>query len=234
MIEIDLNEQFIIYIVYKGCGKWYISDKEIWYLDYQKRIEAYRKRGYEIKEEYIDEERRDLLYVDEKNALLFLKRIEEDECSTGDLKELFRNITYYDLPYKTLTKSYINIQHYASRYFNNPAGKSIGLQNAIQILNLDQDKSYHNALNDAYYTAQVFIRIYNPSIVPDVYMYTTVKPSSAKKNIKKQINYDKLFAEFAKILQRDLTKEDKKIIDLAYKMGKTNQFLTESTIYKKR
>ena len=28
---------------------------------------------------------------------------------TGDLKELFRNITYYDLPYKTLTKSYINI-----------------------------------------------------------------------------------------------------------------------------
>lgn len=69
--------------------KWYISDKEIWYLDYQKRIEAYRKRGYEIKEEYIDEERRDLLYVDEKNALLFLKRIEEDECSTGDLKELF-------------------------------------------------------------------------------------------------------------------------------------------------
>ena len=55
-----------------------------------------------------------------------------------------------------------------------------------------------------------------------------------EKNIKKQINYDKLFAEFAKILQRDLTKEDKKIIDLAYKMGKTNQFLTESTIYKKR
>ena len=70
---------------------------------------------------------------------------------TGDLKELFRNITYYDLPYKTLSKSYINVQHYASMYFNNPAGKSIGLQNAIQILNLNQDKSYHNALNDAYY-----------------------------------------------------------------------------------
>ena len=47
MIEIDLNEQFIIYAIYKGCGKWYISDKELWYLDYQKRIEAYRKVGYE-------------------------------------------------------------------------------------------------------------------------------------------------------------------------------------------
>ena len=89
MIGIDLNEQFIIYVVYKGCGRWYISDKEIWYLDYQKRIEACRKRGYEIKDEYIDEKRRDLLCVDEKNALIFLKRIEEDECSTGDLKELF-------------------------------------------------------------------------------------------------------------------------------------------------
>ena len=58
-------------------------------MDYQKRIEACRKRGYEIKDEYIDEKRRDLLCVDEKNALIFLKRIEEDECSTGDLKELF-------------------------------------------------------------------------------------------------------------------------------------------------
>ena len=55
MIGIDLNEQFITYVIYKGCGKWYISDKEIWYLDYQKRIEEYRKIGREIKEEYIDE-----------------------------------------------------------------------------------------------------------------------------------------------------------------------------------
>ena len=37
MVEMDLNEQFIVYVIYKGCGKWYISDKEIWYLDYQKR-----------------------------------------------------------------------------------------------------------------------------------------------------------------------------------------------------
>ena len=153
---------------------------------------------------------------------------------TGDLKELFRNITYYDLPYKSLTKSYINVQLYASMYFNNPAGKSIGLQNAIQMLNLNQDKSYHNALNDAYYTAQVFIKIYSPRIAPDIYIYTITKPYSKKISIKKQINYDKLFAEFAKIFQRDLTKEEKKIIDLAYKMGKTNQFLKESTTYKKR
>ena len=121
MIEIDLNEQFIIYVVYKGCGKWYISDKEIWYLDYQKRIEVYRKRGYEIKDEYIDEKRRDLLCVDEKNALIFLKRIEEDECSTGDLKELFlqnqeeddyKPSLYVDFDKKLLYSMYIEPASY--------------------------------------------------------------------------------------------------------------------------
>ena len=45
MLKIDLNEQFIVYAIYNGCGKWYISDKEVWYLDYQKRIESYKKNG---------------------------------------------------------------------------------------------------------------------------------------------------------------------------------------------
>lgn len=154
---------------------------------------------------------------------------------TGDLKELYRNINYYSLPSKTLPKSYINIQHHASNYFNNPAGKSIGLQNAINILGLNQDKSYHNALNDAYYTSQVFIKIYNPSIVPDVYTYTTVKaPCTSKRSQKNQLDYDKLFKEFEKLLERPLTREDKKIIDLAYKMGKTGQFLSGEPKYKKR
>lgn len=80
MMEIGLNEQFAVYMIYRGCSKWYISDKEIWYLDYQKRIEAYLKRGYEIKEEYIDERRKDLLCVTEANASLFLQRIENDIC----------------------------------------------------------------------------------------------------------------------------------------------------------
>ena len=153
---------------------------------------------------------------------------------TGDLKELYRNITYYNLPSKTLPKLYINIQQHASSYFNNPTGKSIGLQNAISILGLSQEKSYHDALNDAYYTAQVFMRIHNPSIVPDVYIYTPVKSTTVKRSVKKIIDYDKLFNEFTKILDRDLTTEDKKIIDLAYKMGKTNQFLIEAPRYKKR
>ncbi|MDU4935422.1 MAG: 3'-5' exonuclease [Peptostreptococcaceae bacterium] len=157
---------------------------------------------------------------------------------TSDLKELYRNVNYYNLPSKTLPKSYINIQEYASKYFKNPTGKSIGLQNAISILGVEQNKSYHDALNDAYYTAQVFIKINSPDIVPDVYIYTPVKPAQSKRKIKKEIDYEKLFKEFEKILERQLTKEEKKIIDLAYKMGKTNQFVIETKDnkinYKKR
>lgn len=186
-----------------------------------------------------------ITYEDVKDAPSFIQVYKEFKnfisssnsvfCVWGsaDLKELYRNIKYYDLPSKSLPKLYINIQHYASIYFKNPAGKSIGLQNAINILGINQEKSYHDALNDSYYTAQVFMRISNSSIVPDTYNYTTVKPSR-KKSPKKQIDYDKLFNEFKKLLNRDITKEEKKIIDLAYKMGKTNQFLTDSISYKKR
>lgn len=91
MCVIDLNEQIIIYVICNGESKWYISDKELWYLDYKKRIETYRKIGWEIKEEYIDERRRNMLCLDENNALLFLKKIAEDECSTPNLRKLFFN-----------------------------------------------------------------------------------------------------------------------------------------------
>lgn len=146
----------------------------------------------------------------------------------GDLKELYRNLNYYSLPSKGLPQSYINVQQYASSYFNNPTGQSIGLQNAIQILELEQDKAYHDALNDAYYTALVFKNIYDENIVTDTYVYTPVKPNRTRsKSPKKKVNYHALFEEFKKILGRDLTSDDKKLIDLSYKMGKTNQFLID-------
>ncbi|CEN22621.1 3'-5' exonuclease [Paraclostridium sordellii] len=150
---------------------------------------------------------------------------------SGDLKELYRNINYYSLPTKGLPKLYINVQQYASVYFNNPTGQSIGLQNAVQMLQLEQDKAYHDALNDAYYTSLVLKNIYNENVAPDTYIYTPVKPNRTRsKTSKKKVDYASLFEEFKKILDRDLTSDDRKIIDLAYKMGKTNQFLIDDII----
>ncbi|MEG2786575.1 MAG: 3'-5' exonuclease [Romboutsia sp.] len=150
---------------------------------------------------------------------------------SGDLKELYRNINYYSLPVKGLPKLYINVQQYASSYFNNPTGQSIGLQNAVQMLQLDQNKAYHDALNDAYYTSLVLKDIYSEDIVPDTYIYTPIKATKTRsKSAKKKVDYDTLFEEFKKILNRELTSDDRKIIDLAYKMGKTNQFLIDDVI----
>ena len=139
----------------------------------------------------------------------------------GDLKELYRNIKYYNLSTENLSNTYINVQHHASIYFNNPTGKSIGLQNAITLLQLNQDKSYHNALNDAYYTSLVFKNIFNEKIETKKYTFD----NDSKKNppTKRKVNYDNIFSEFKKILNRDLNKEEKKIIHLAYKMGRKSK-----------
>ncbi len=155
-----------------------------------------------------------LTFIDSKDAIF-------GTWGAGDLKELYRNILYYNLSYHELPKSYINIQQHASKFFNNPVGKCIGLQNAISILNLEQDKKYHNAINDAYYTALVFQKINNENIKPEFYTYSLSKKE--KQNLK--IDYDKLFDEFKTILKRNLTKEDKKIILTAYNMGKRNKFI---------
>ena len=139
----------------------------------------------------------------------------------GDLKELYRKIKYYNLSTENLSNTYINVQHHASIYFNNPTGKSIGLQNAITLLQLNQDKSYHNALNDAYYTSLVFKNIFNDKIETKKYTFD----NDSKKNppTKRKVNYDNIFSEFKKILNRDLNKEEKKIIHLAYKMGRKSK-----------
>ena len=139
----------------------------------------------------------------------------------GDLKELYRNIKYYNLSTENLSNTYINVQHHASIYFNNPTGKSIGLQNAITLLQLNQDKSYHNALNDAYYTSLIYKNIFNDKIETKKYTFD----NDSKKNppTKRKVNYDNIFSEFKKILNRDLNKEEKKIIHLAYKMGRKSK-----------
>ncbi len=139
----------------------------------------------------------------------------------GDLKELYRNIKYYNLSTDNLSRTYINVQHHASVYFNNPTGKSIGLQNAITLLELNQDKSYHNALNDAYYTSLVFKKIFNDKIETKSYNFDT--DDKKKSTTKRKVNYDNIFNEFKKILNRDLNKEEKKIIHLAYKMGRRSK-----------
>ncbi|GLC28899.1 3'-5' exonuclease [Clostridium omnivorum] len=160
----------------------------------------------------------------------FLNFIKGEGCvlcvwGTVDLKELIRNVKYHSLDVSSLPKDYIDIQKYATKYLKCPKGTSIGLQKAIELLEVPLEHNLHDAYNDAYYTAEVFRKIFDKSIKPK--KYETYRRKSSNKE-KYKVDTESMYFQFEKMLNRTVTEEEKSIIRLAYMMGKTNQFLIES------
>jgi DNA polymerase III epsilon subunit-like protein len=145
----------------------------------------------------------------------------------ADITELFRNIAYHGLDASLVPTSYINIQSYASKELGCKKGINIGLANAAKLLNIPIENEFHNAFNDAFYTAKVFKLIYNEDIKTKVYdPYKPIKVRRlATPNYK--IDFISLTKQFEKMFDREMTKEEKSIIKLSYIMGKTNQFQTK-------
>lgn len=143
---------------------------------------------------------------------------------TTDIKELIRNIKYHKLDASIVPKEYINVQHYASKQLDAPGGNSIGLSNAVKFMNIPLENQFHRAFNDAYYTSEVFKKIYNTNIKPETYCYESETKARRYASTKSILDTNKLIAQFEKMLNRNITREEKDIIMLAYKMGRTNQF----------
>lgn len=159
----------------------------------------------------------------------FIEFVKTDRCvlcvwGMTDIKELFRNIAYYSLDISMVPKECIDIQLYASKYFNCPKGTNIGLSNAVELLNIPVKSQFHNAFNDACYTFEVFKRIYNENIKPSIYNPNKQMRFSRPNNEKKKLDAYSLIKQFEKMFNRELTTEEKSMIKLAYMMGKTNQF----------
>lgn len=83
---------------------------------------------------------------------------------TSDIKELIRNIEFHNLNHKTIINKYIDVQNIASKYLNAPKGTRIGLQNAVEVFDIRCSGNFHNAFNDAYYTAEIFKELYTTNI----------------------------------------------------------------------
>ncbi|MCJ7688749.1 MAG: exonuclease domain-containing protein [Clostridiaceae bacterium] len=147
----------------------------------------------------------------------------------ADIKELFRNIEYYELDTSLTPLEYINIQSYACKYLNCKKGINIGLGNAATLLDIPLEGQFHNALNDAYYTAEVFKKIYISEIKPKVYNPYKHTSLNRYNNQKYKTDFLSLMDQFEKMFKREITKEEKSIIKLAYIMGKTNQFQVKVT-----
>ena len=139
----------------------------------------------------------------------------------SDIKELLRNIEFFNLSSNLKNIKYIDIQEYASKLFKYPKGSKIGLKNAIEYLNLPTKCEFHNAFNDAYYTALIFSSIHTKDMLPKLYTSSKKVNSRVKKST---INIVGLLSQFEKMYNRELTSDEKSMVKLAYTMGRTNQF----------
>ena len=155
----------------------------------------------------------------------FINETDSIFCTWGmsDITGLFRNVEDHQLNHRLLPKMVINLQPYVSMHLNLSQKKMLRLQHAVEILNIPITYAFHNALHDAYYTAEIFKKIYNPSIQPKPYDPSNmiIRP----KHPKRVIDIDKLLQQFEKMYARKMTEEEQEMIKLAYKMGRTNQFL---------
>lgn len=140
----------------------------------------------------------------------------------ADIKELFRNLAYHNSDISLIPKEYIDLQKYVSKYFDCPKGILIGLKNAVELLNISINDNFHDALSDAKYTSEVFRKINSKNIIPK--LYDPNKPKIIRKKASSKIDFNELFLQFEKMYSREMSKEEKSIIKLAYMMGKTNQF----------
>lgn len=155
----------------------------------------------------------------------FIGDINSTFCVWGmsDIRELYKSADYYNLNIDLLPKMYINLQPYTSLHFHKLKKIQLRLQSVIEMLNIPITSEFHNALNDAYYTAEILKNIYNESFRPIIYNPNYIKPRVRQP--KKVIDIDALIKQFEKMYDREITDEEKSMIILAYKMGKTNQFL---------
>lgn len=159
----------------------------------------------------------------------FVEFLGDDEIvfvvwGTSDIKELIKNIAFYGISTSLVPNKYIDIQGYASKLFNCVKGTKIGLKAAVKNLEIELNGEFHDAFNDAYYTNEVFKKIYNKkNVKPSTYSLTLNKKRNTPP--KEKVNLNELYIQFEKMYNRNLTTDEKSMIRLAYFMGKTNQFL---------
>ena len=157
----------------------------------------------------------------------FIKFIGNEEnvlvvWGASDIKELINNINFYKIKPSNISNKYIDIQSYATKLFKLPKGQKIGLQKAVEKLNIPLEGEFHDAFYDAHYTTEVFKSIYNKKITIQNFNKDSKKKTKPKKE---KLDSKALINEFEKIYNRDMSKEEIQMIRLAYFMGKTKQFI---------
>ena len=164
-----------------------------------------------------------LAFIGEEPAIL---------CTWGgdDINSPYRNIYYYDLDAEAMTDQFLNVQPFAAEYLNHEAGKAIGLKNAVESLGIPEENDFHNALNDAVYTAKIFAITHPETIKPDTFQPLTML---AKKPKRLRTNLKSLYLYVEEKQGRKLTEEEKDLVKLAYMLGRNHTFDSTPAVKKK-
>ncbi|WP_079414520.1 hypothetical protein [Paenibacillus ferrarius] len=87
-------ETIIVLVKYNTTYRWYITDKELWFLDLRKRIAAYINRGFQIQNSEDFSERFDIDILNENTAGDFLNKIIDLEALTKELTRMLEQKMY--------------------------------------------------------------------------------------------------------------------------------------------
>lgn len=177
-------------------------------------------------------------------------------CTWGgdDIKDLYRNILYYDLNHKTLPRRYLNVQRLYGSYRNkegalereglpvtgtdavnedteaspNPAkSQQIGLKTAAQEIGLPLVRPFHNALSDAEYTADILQYLMNDKSAADGVQFQTLNIGELKQNINGRVNavnINLLYTHAERAMRRKLNERDKAAVLDIYNLGRAGKF----------
>lgn len=160
----------------------------------------------------------------------FVNLLDEDSVlcpwGVGDIRELVKNINYHKLDRSLIPSLYIDIQRETSNHLSTPKGNCIGLENAAKSLDIPIESDFHDAFNDAYYTAEIFKKIYNNNIKTNTYNLVENSGGTSNKNeaTKTRLDTDSFIKQVEKMFGKELTKREISLIKVAYMMGKTKQF----------
>lgn len=83
-------ENIIVLVRYMESYKWFVTDKEIWFLDLKKRITAYIEHGFHFPNPNDFSERFDIPIVNENTAQEFLEHISDNEVKIKEFKYILK------------------------------------------------------------------------------------------------------------------------------------------------
>jgi len=83
----DYTKNIIVAVIIDKNLSWYVTEREIWYLDYERLLDSYRKRGYDVGSSPTEDARKNMLILDSDTASDFLKNIKEYRTTADDLKK---------------------------------------------------------------------------------------------------------------------------------------------------